>query len=153
LLSYKWLIIGFNRNIRGVTIQFRPTQHRRQHHGSIKETNLQRRLAMSEKRINRRDVIKKAAYMTPIILTFLAMPAFASGGSGRDDRSEAAGSDEIFGGNGKRGRRWLWNKTKMKTVNGGGETTHPNKSGGGDSTNPGGHGNEGGYNNPGNSKK
>jgi hypothetical protein len=58
---------------------------------------------MSEERITRRNVIKKAAYITPVILTFLAAPSFASGGSGRDDRSEAAGSEEIFGGNGKRG--------------------------------------------------
>jgi hypothetical protein len=89
---------------------------------------------MSDERITRRDVIKRAAYMTPVILTFLAAPAFASGGSGRDDRkdepkydgkydgkyegnhegSEPGGSDEIFGGNGKKGRRWLWNERNAR---------------------------------------
>jgi hypothetical protein len=43
---------------------------------------------MSEERITRRDVIKRAAYITPVILTFLAAPSFASGGSGRDERDE-----------------------------------------------------------------
>ena len=37
---------------------------------------------MSEK-ITRREVIKRAAYITPVILTLTAVPAFASGGSGR----------------------------------------------------------------------
>jgi hypothetical protein len=100
LLSYESLIIGFNRNIRGVAIRFRPTQHRRQHHGSIKETNLQRRLAMSEERINRRDVIKKAAYLAPVILTFLAAPSFASRGSGSNERYERYERDK------RKGRRW-----------------------------------------------
>jgi hypothetical protein len=60
---------------------------------------------MFEERITRRDVLKKAAYITPVILTFLAAPSFASGGSGRDERDER---DERGGGNGKKGRRWLW---------------------------------------------
>jgi hypothetical protein len=81
---------------------------------------------MSEERITRRDAIKRAAYMTPVILTFLAAPAFASGGSGGDERkyesqhevkyegSEAAESDEKVGGNGKRGRRWLWDQERER---------------------------------------
>ena len=94
---------------------------------------------MSEERLTRRDALKKAAYITPVILTFLAAPAFASGGSGREERSEAYGYDgydEIVRGNGKKRPGWLWGKRY-------------NKSGGGDNTNPGGGGNEGGYNNPG----
>jgi hypothetical protein len=63
---------------------------------------------MSEERINRRDVIKKAAYITPVILTLLAAPFFASGGSGRDERDERDERDKKGGGNGKKGRRWLW---------------------------------------------
>ena len=69
---------------------------------------------MSEERITRRDVLKKAAYITPVILTFLAAPSFASGGSGRDERDGRDGRDEgderdkRGGGNGKKGRRWLW---------------------------------------------
>jgi len=93
---------------------------------------------MSEEGITRRDVIKRATYMTPVILTFLAAPAFASGGSGRDETSEEYGKYETVRGNGKKGQ-WLWGK-------------HSNKSGGGDNTNPGGGGNEGGYNNPGKGK-
>jgi hypothetical protein len=66
---------------------------------------------MFEERITRRDVLKKAAYITPVILTFLAAPSFASGGSGRDERDERDEGDERDkrgGGNGKKGRRWLW---------------------------------------------
>jgi hypothetical protein len=91
---------------------------------------------MSEEGITRRDVIKRAGYMTPVILTFLAAPAFVSGGSGRNETSEEYGKYETVRGNGKKRRRWLWGKRS-------------NKSGGGDNTNPGGGGNEGGYNNPG----
>ena len=35
---------------------------------------------VSEK-ITRREVIKRAAYITPVILTLIAVPAFANGGS------------------------------------------------------------------------
>jgi hypothetical protein len=69
---------------------------------------------MSEERLTRRDALKKAAYMTPVILTFLAAPAFASGGSGRDETIAAVGSDEVFVGNGKRGKRWLWNERNRR---------------------------------------
>ena len=37
---------------------------------------------MSEERITRRDAIKRAAYVTPVILTMVANPSFASAGSG-----------------------------------------------------------------------
>jgi hypothetical protein len=98
------------------------------------KTNFERSDVMSEERITRRDALKKAAYITPVILTFLAAPAFASGGSGGDERrdegkyegrydggyegnyegSEVAGGGEIFGGNGKRGQRWLWNERNTR---------------------------------------
>ena len=73
---------------------------------------------MFEERITRRDVLKKAAYVTPVVLTFLAAPSFASGGSGtserherveRYDENERGGRDDKGGGNGKRGNHWLWN--------------------------------------------
>ena len=64
---------------------------------------------MFEEHITRRDVLKKAAYITPVILTFLAAPSFASGGSGRDERHEEDERDgKRGGGHGKRGGRWLW---------------------------------------------
>jgi hypothetical protein len=69
---------------------------------------------MFEERITRRDVLKKAAYVTPVVLTFLAAPSFASGGSGRDARDardegdERDERDKRGGGNGKKGPRWLW---------------------------------------------
>jgi hypothetical protein len=37
---------------------------------------------MSEERITRREAIKRAAYTAPVILTIVAAPSFASGGSG-----------------------------------------------------------------------
>jgi hypothetical protein len=55
---------------------------------------------MSEERINRRDVIKKAAYIAPVILTLLAAPSFASGGSGSNKRYERYERDK------RKGRRW-----------------------------------------------
>jgi hypothetical protein len=84
---------------------------------------------MSEERITRREVIKRAAYITPVILTFLAAPSFASGGSGSDERyktSERDETNEIINEiirrkkhrwnwddqkdemSGKKGRHWLW---------------------------------------------
>ena len=80
---------------------------------------------MFEERMTRRDALKKAAYITPVILTFLAAPSFASGGSGTSERDE-----------------------RLPDQGG-----HTNKSGGGDNTNPGGHGNDGGFENPGNGKR
>jgi hypothetical protein len=37
---------------------------------------------MSEQQITRRDAIKRAAYIAPVVLTVLAAPSFASAGSG-----------------------------------------------------------------------
>ena len=50
---------------------------------------------MTEERITRRDALKKAAYITPVILTMLAAPSFASAGSGnpRDDQDEKGKKD------------------------------------------------------------
>ena len=55
---------------------------------------------MFEERMTRRDALKKAAYITPVILTFLAAPSFASGGSGRDERHEEDERDGKRGGGG-----------------------------------------------------
>jgi len=44
---------------------------------------------MSEDRISRRDVLKKTAYMTPIIITLLAKPSLASSGSGQENPSDS----------------------------------------------------------------
>lgn len=72
---------------------------------------------MFEERMTRRDALKKAAYITPVVLTFLAAPSFASGGSGTSERNETlerydgdgkGGKDDKGGGNGKRGNRWAW---------------------------------------------
>lgn len=45
---------------------------------------------MSEERISRRDAVKRAAYITPVIISMVATLSFASSGSGRDgpDRDE-----------------------------------------------------------------
>jgi hypothetical protein len=45
---------------------------------------------MSEERISRRDAVKRAAYITPVIISMVANLSFASSGSGRDapDRDE-----------------------------------------------------------------
>ncbi len=44
---------------------------------------------MAEKRLTRRDMIKKAVYVAPAIWTLTAAPSFASGGSGDGDESDA----------------------------------------------------------------
>jgi len=56
---------------------------------------------MSEKRLTRRDAIKKAVYITPIILTLAALPSFASSGS------EAGRGGRFVTFKGHRGW-WLW---------------------------------------------
>jgi hypothetical protein len=43
---------------------------------------------MSQDRISRRDALKKTAYMTPIIITVLANPSFASSGSGQENPTD-----------------------------------------------------------------
>lgn len=39
---------------------------------------------MFEKRLTRREVVKKAVYLTPVILTLPAVLSFSSAGSGSD---------------------------------------------------------------------
>jgi hypothetical protein len=63
---------------------------------------------MSEERITRREIIKKAAYITPVILTLLAAPSFASGGSGRDERDDIDEGDESTERSRRKKRRWNW---------------------------------------------
>jgi len=51
-----------------------------------------------ERQTSRREVIKKAAYMTPVILTLTAVPSFAARGSsaarecGRHDADDSEGN-------------------------------------------------------------
>ncbi len=52
---------------------------------------------MSEKRLTRRDMIKKAVYITPVILTLTAAPSFASGGSGQNDDDHPAPRGFAYG--------------------------------------------------------
>ena len=40
---------------------------------------------MSDEKIPRREIIKRAAYIAPVILTLAAVPAFAKGGSRRNE--------------------------------------------------------------------
>ena len=51
---------------------------------------------MSEKQLSRREVLKKAAYVTPVILTVQANFSFASAGSG-DYADEKTKSVEYLG--------------------------------------------------------
>jgi hypothetical protein len=70
-------------------------------------------MAMSEERMTRREIIKKVAYMTPAILTLLAAPSFASGGSGRYEEDK---SDETYEGyNRTKKHRWNWDYEKDQT--------------------------------------
>jgi hypothetical protein len=52
---------------------------------------------MEQERISRRDAIKKAVYVAPLILTLTAKPAFAASGSqqggGSSNSSRRGGSD------------------------------------------------------------
>jgi hypothetical protein len=69
---------------------------------------------MSEERMTRRDVIKKVAYITPVILTLMAAPSFASGGSGNDQRDNndwSSGNEEIS----LRDRRQDSHRRKLRT--------------------------------------
>ena len=49
---------------------------------------------MSEERITRRQAVKRAAYVTPVILTMAANFSFASAGSGATSRSGKKFNDE-----------------------------------------------------------
>jgi hypothetical protein len=69
---------------------------------------------MSEQRITRRDVLRKAAYLTPVILTLMAAPSFASGGSGNDQRDNndwSSGNDQIN----RRDRRQDSHRRKLRS--------------------------------------
>ena len=50
-------------------------------------------LVMSETKIKRREFVKRAAYVAPVILSLKAMPAFAASGSGRPRSSKGDPSD------------------------------------------------------------
>jgi len=47
--------------------------------------------AVLETQTSRRELLKKAAYATPVILTLAATPAFAGKGSNGKDRSKGKG--------------------------------------------------------------
>jgi hypothetical protein len=56
---------------------------------------------MTDEQSSRREVLKKAAYVTPAILTLKAIPSFASNGSGLTDaEQERAGKLKEKGNNG-----------------------------------------------------
>ena len=48
---------------------------------------------MSEIKIKRREFVKRAAYVAPVILSLKAMPAFAASGSGSPRSSKGDPSD------------------------------------------------------------
>jgi hypothetical protein len=48
---------------------------------NVKRTKV---IFMSEERISRRDAVKRAAYITPVIISMVANLSFASSGSGRE---------------------------------------------------------------------
>jgi hypothetical protein len=60
---------------------------------------------MIAEKITRREIIKRAAYVAPVILTLTAVPAFAKGGSGRHGNNESDENDERENGEG-------WDKKK-----------------------------------------
>jgi hypothetical protein len=53
-------------------------------------------------KITRREVIKRAAYIAPVILTLTAVPAFAGGGSGHKGKGSSWS-------NGKYSKKDSWN--------------------------------------------
>jgi hypothetical protein len=73
---------------------------------------------MSDERVTRRDIIKKAAYMAPLILTVQANFSFASAGSGDYYTDSVDKNQKNQGNKNKRGYRKnlldLTNKTKSK---------------------------------------
>jgi hypothetical protein len=58
---------------------------------------------MEQERISRRDAIKKAVYVAPLILTLTAKPAFAASGSQQDGGSNSSRR----GGSDNDGRYWI----------------------------------------------
>lgn len=59
---------------------------------------------MAEKRLTRRDAIKKVVYITPFILTLAATPSFAQSGSGSFHRHRKTTWQFLWW----RGRRTRW---------------------------------------------
>ena len=56
---------------------------------------------MTDEQSSRRDVLKKAAYVAPALLTLSAIPSFASNGSGLTEQAgEAREKDKEKGNNG-----------------------------------------------------
>jgi hypothetical protein len=56
---------------------------------------------MANEQASRREVLKKAAYVTPAILTLTAVPSFASSGSGLTEQArEGKEKDKEKGNNG-----------------------------------------------------
>jgi hypothetical protein len=51
---------------------------------------------MSEQQPVRREVMKKALYVTPFILTLPVVPAFAAAGSGNKDKDKDKNKDKKF---------------------------------------------------------
>jgi hypothetical protein len=51
---------------------------------------------MSEQRTTRREVIRKAVYVAPAILTLVAIPSFASAGSGSESPQRGERLREIM---------------------------------------------------------
>lgn len=49
---------------------------------------------MSDVKIKRREFVKRAAYVAPVILTLKAMPAFAASGSGSPRSSKGDPSEK-----------------------------------------------------------
>jgi hypothetical protein len=54
---------------------------------------------MTDEQSSRREVLKKAAYVTPVILTFKAIPSFAQNGSGlAAQRGNSGGNNGVGNG-------------------------------------------------------
>ena len=53
---------------------------------------------MTDEQASRRDVLKRAAYVAPAILTLKAVPAYAQSGSGRNARAGETGNNGVGNG-------------------------------------------------------
>jgi len=49
---------------------------------------------MTEKQTSKRELLKKAAYIAPAILTLKALPSFASNGSGLTEQAREKGKEK-----------------------------------------------------------
>ena len=54
---------------------------------------------MTEEQISKRELLKKAAYVAPAILTLKAVPSFAKNGSGKGNNGVGNGEDPQPPGN------------------------------------------------------